>query len=391
MTPKLGDRSLFPTLEARAYLNHAAVSPLSAPVRAAAIAALDDLARLGTGAIGPWMHRREALRGEVAAFLGVDPAGVGFPPGTTRGIVDLALAIDWRPGDRLLTFDGEFPANVTPWETAARRFGATPERLPLDGFGDGSGRGEQRVEDALRRGGVRLVAVSAVQFTTGLRMPLRTLGALARRHGAELFVDGIQAVGGTPVDLSEVDGLVTGTHKWLMGMDGLGVAWVSPAARERLRPLTAGWLAAEDPIAFLMGEPGHLSYDKPLRRSLDWMEGGVQTTAAFAALQASLGLLAAIGVDRIAAHVQEWHDAIEPRLQALGLTSARAADPAARSNTLSLRPPPGVSAGALAAALRERGVLVSTPDGWVRLSPHWPNARAEVDLVAEAFREALGG
>ena len=389
MTPRFGERSLFPTLVSRVYLNHAAVSPLSAPVRQAARDALDDFAAEGVGAVGRWFRAREVLRTELASLLGCAPADLGFPPGTTRGITDIALAIDWRPGDVIVVFEGEFPSNVGPWMAAAERFGGEVVRLPLDGFGDGSGDGLARVASALERHQVRLVAVSAVQFATGLRMPLARLGELAHAHGAELFVDGVQALGAMPVDLSHVDYLVAGTHKWWMGLDGLAVAYASAEARARLRPLTAGWLSVEDALSFLLEGPGHLRYDRPVRTSLDWMEGGVQTTAAFAALHASVGLIGQLGLDAIAAHLQGLHDAIEPRLVELGFTSARAADPSARSGTLSLRPPPGVGSKELLFALGERGISVSNPDGWLRLSPHWPNGLHEVDTIVEATAEAV--
>lgn len=390
-TPRIGDRQLFPTLEARAYLNHAAVSPLSTPVQHAAHEAMADIARLGVAAVGPWMEKREALRTQVAAWIASEPDGIGFPPGTTRGIVDIALAIPWKSGDRIIVFDGEFPSNVRPWLTVAERFGAEVVSLPVDGFADGSGTGLARVEAALKQGRVRLVAVSAVQFQTGLRMPLGALSALAHAHDAELFVDAIQALGVVPLDVTAlgVDYLVAGTHKWLMGVDGLAIVHAAPAARARLTPLTAGWLSCEEPLRFLFEGEGLLPYSNPLRTRMDWLEGGVQTTAAFAGLAASVEILATLGVARIYAHVQAWHDAIEPELLARGFLSARAADPAARSGTLSVRPPFPLAVPALAAALGAAGVAVSTPDGWLRFSPHWPNAMDEVPVVLDALDEAL--
>ena len=67
MTPRMGDRSLFPTLAAKAYLNHAAISPPSEPVRAAVARLLEDYAREGVGAFPRWQEQRERLRGKLAA------------------------------------------------------------------------------------------------------------------------------------------------------------------------------------------------------------------------------------------------------------------------------------------------------------------------------------
>ena len=63
-TARLGDRSLFPSLTARAYLNHAAVSPWSLPVqRAVPAAAADDPGLGGGGILTPGQPRgRRDLR-----------------------------------------------------------------------------------------------------------------------------------------------------------------------------------------------------------------------------------------------------------------------------------------------------------------------------------------
>jgi cysteine desulfurase/selenocysteine lyase len=384
MRPTLGQRDLFPTLEPLVYANHAAVSPLATPVRQAALDAMDDCARRGVGAVVDALDDREVLRREVAEWLGAHPADIGFPPGTTRGIVDLALALPWRTGDRIVVFAGEFPSNVLPWKTVAQRFDLELVTLPIDAAG-----GIDHVRAALP---ARLVAVSAVQFSTGLRMPLPELARLTHAGGGELFVDAIQALGVVPVHCDEgFDYLVAGTHKWLMGLEGLAVAYAAPEARARLRPLTGGWLSREDPVGFLF-EPDRLRYDRPLRSSLDWVEGGVQTTAAFAALSASTRMLRDLGIDAIFAHVQAWHDAVEPALVKRGFTSGRAAYPEGRSGSLCLRPPSGTSLPELAAHLASRGVSISTPDGWLRLSPHWPNdVQRELPILLEAIDHALRG
>ncbi|MEC7948318.1 MAG: aminotransferase class V-fold PLP-dependent enzyme, partial [Myxococcota bacterium] len=266
--PVLGSRALFPDLAARAYLNHAGLSPASRPVRAAVTAVLDDLAARGAGAFLDWMEQRERLRIRLGQLIGAAPTDIALTGGTSRGLIDVSTCIEWRPGDRIIGFAGEFPANVTPWQQAAVANGLRLDLLPLDGFEDDSGDGLGRVEAALAQGDVALVAVSAVQFQTGLRMPLASLGALCRQHGALLSVDAIQAVGALPLDMAreQFDILATGTHKWLMGLDGFGFAAIGPRALARMRPRVAGWLSHEDPVRFLFEGPGELRYDRPIRR-----------------------------------------------------------------------------------------------------------------------------
>ncbi len=376
----LGDRALFPNMSARAYLNHCAISPPSAPVSAIVAEVVDDFGRRGVSAFTTWMARREQLRSELAALIGAQPAEIGLTKNTSEGVIAAALCIPWQRGDRIVCFDGEFPTNVTPWQNAARQHDLQLTMIPQD---------LDALEDSLRAG-VRLVAVSAVQFQTGRRMPLDAIGHLCRQHGAELFVDAIQACGICPIDVGEtVDYLACGAHKWLMGLDGAGFLYVRDRAAAALNPVVAGWLGHEGAMKFLFEGPGHLRYDRPLRRAATVVESGMTNTVGFAALGVSLDLIQQIGVPEIFAHANAYLDRLEPALTARGFTSARAPQVEARSGMLSVRPPEGVDVIRLNAGLVERGISTSTPDGYLRFAPHWPNALSETDAVIDAIDEAL--
>lgn len=328
MRAALGDRSLFPDLQAKAYLNHAAISPPSLPVRAA--------------------------------------------------VLDVALCFPWQRGDRVVLMRGDFPANVTPWQRAAATFGLEIEWIEGDGFFAP----ERALADldAILRRGVRLVAVSAVQFQTGLRLPLRALADLCHRHGAELFVDAIQAVGGLPVDVTAtgVDYLAAGAHKWLMGIEGAGFLYIAPTRVAALRPVVASWLSHEDAARFLFEGEGHLRHDRPIRHRADFLEIGVMGSTSYAALHAAVAILLDLGPASIHAHVQTILDPLEAALTAHGFTSVRASDPALRSNILSVRPPAHLDLAAAAKAFDAAGVACATPDGFLRFSPHWHNSAADV-------------
>lgn len=390
MHASLGSRELFPHLEARAYLNHAAISPPSTAVVQAASAVISDYAQRGVGAVMRWIEQRAALRTDLARFIGVGADDIGFVANTSAGVSATALCFPWQPGDRILLFTGEFPTNVTPWLQAAEAHGLGVDFLPLAGFGDGSGDGLARLEAHLTATPTRLVAVSAVQFQTGLRMPLAQMAALCHRHGAQIFVDAIQAIGGVPFDASGLDYVACGSHKWLMGLEGAGFLYVHPDRISALRPRVASWLShAEGGMDFLFEGAGHLRYDRPVRAKADFVEGGISNSVGLAALHAAVKLLDGLGAAAIYGHVQAYHDALEPGLLALGFASERAADPAARSGILSVLPPEGAHVAALSAALGERGVATTTPDGRLRFSPHWPNALSEVPDVLAAAGEAL--
>lgn len=385
----LGDRALFPDLAWRIYLNHAAISPPSAAVRHAVDQAITALARHGVGAFAALHAQRQRLKASLARLIGAAPEDIALVPNTTQGLSALALCQPWKPGDHAVVFTGEFPTNVTPWQQAAAAFAARVIALPIDDLARPDGPDYTRLDAALARG-VRVVALSAVQFQTGLRAPLAAIAERCHAHGARLAVDGIQAIGSTPLDVvaEDIDYLVCGGHKWLMGLEGAGFAWARPDAARALIPRVAGWMSHHDATDFLFA-PGKLRYDKPIRPRLDFLEGGAQNAIGYAGLEAAVHAIEQIGLEAITAHITRWHDALEPALIDRGFTSRRAPDKARRSAILSALPPPDLTAKALADTLAAQGVAVTTPDGHLRFSPHWPNPQREIPEVIAALDEAI--
>ncbi|MGI5844912.1 MAG: aminotransferase class V-fold PLP-dependent enzyme [Candidatus Xenobium sp.] len=381
LAPKLGERTLFPNLEARAYLAHAGISPASRPVQEAVAAVLDAYSRRGAGALMEWLPVRERLRQRLARLIQTQPQDLALVPNTTQGVLNIALCFPWKPGDRVLIFQGEFPANVTPWMQA----GVEVSFLPLPRV-----RNPEILStlEAELSQGVRLVAVSAVQFQTGLAMPLQEMGAMCRRYGAALFVDAIQAAGVVPLDVqgAGIDFLTCGSHKWLMGMEGSGFLYVSPEWVGKLRPRMAGWLSHEDPLGFLSPGGACLDYQRPIRKRADFLEPGTGNLLGHVALEASVALIEELGVPAIHAHVNSYLDALEQGLGRYGFASLRSAR---RSGILSVLPPSGWSLGDIHRGLARRGIICSTPDGFLRFAPHWPNHRDEVPFVLAAVDEIL--
>jgi selenocysteine lyase/cysteine desulfurase len=387
--PKLGDRALFPDLEGVAYLAHAAISPLSMPVRARIEEVAADYARGGMAGFTRWAPRLEQVREDLASLVSARPSEIAFVSNTTHGVIDVAFGLPWKKGDRVILFDGEFPANVTPWQQAAEQFGLDLVWLSLDGCHRSIDEGLADLERGLEKG-VRVVAVSAVQYKTGLRMPLAEMAALCHKYDAEIFVDAIQALGATPLDVSwGIDYLSAGSHKHLMGPEGAGFLYVAERCASRLQPRLAGWLSHEEPAAFLIGDEPCLRYDNPLKRGARSLEIGTSNVIGLAALGASIELITELGVPAIHAHIDGYLDRLEAGLVERGFQSHRASAASLRSTLLAVSVPADVRLSKLARALLSRGVVCNTPDGLMRFAPHWPNARDEVPRVLRAVDDAL--
>ncbi|NUP06637.1 MAG: aminotransferase class V-fold PLP-dependent enzyme [Polyangiaceae bacterium] len=393
LTPRLGNRDLFGGLEPLVYMNHAGISPPSVCVRKAVTTLLTDYGKKGASAYPTWAAQRARLRDKLAWLIGAPGAtSIALTLNTTRGISDVALCFDWKPGDRVVLFSGEFPANVTPWQQAAGTFGV--EVVMLDGrrFPTDEAGVLADLEATLEQGRVRLVAASYVQFQTGYRLPLADIGKLCHAHGARLFVDAVQGLGMVSLDVQAfgVDFVACGAHKWLMGTEGAGFLYASPEAVPLLTPRVAGWLSHDDAATFLFEGPDLLRHDRPIRTDIGFLEGANLSAMSFAALEASLDLILRLGLEEVFEHVQKVNDAIEGPAKELGFRSLRSENPERRSGSLCLLPPEGVDVIALQREIVRQGVACATPDGYLRFSPHWPNAVDEADQVVLTLEHALG-
>lgn len=365
------------------YANHASIGPLPDPARDAMHRALALQAEHGVAAMPMLFEQIEHTRAVAGALMGVSPALIAFMPSTTAAISAVANTIPWSVGDRIVLFRGEFPSNTTPWQVIAKEEHLDLVWLDLDDLEP------NRFAEAMQAHEPRLVAVSAVQFRSGLRAPVAAMAEAAHHVGAELFVDAIQGLGNTPMALHTADYVAVGGQKWLMGPMGTAVLYAHEAGWLRMRPRLAGWLSHEQPLDFLFGPPNLMGYDRPLQRGPALLEGGTLNLAGLIGLGAAMELIGQVGVEATWAHAQAWNDAIEPAVQALGFRSLRATDDAARSAILSLEPPADIDLGALVAALGERGLSVASPDGALRFSPSWPNALSECPEVVDMVQDAV--
>jgi cysteine desulfurase/selenocysteine lyase len=161
-------------------------------------------------------------------------------------------------------------------------------------------------------------------------------------------VDAIQAVGALPVDAAalDLDMVVTGAHKWLMGMEGAGFCGLSARALQALAPRTAGWLSHEDPVRFFArGAPGTCATTARSGPRPPGWRAAPRPVLGFAALQAGMAPLLELGVPAIAAHIGAYLDRLEPALQERGFVSLRSPLAAQRAGILSVDPPAGRRSG----------------------------------------------
>jgi selenocysteine lyase/cysteine desulfurase len=366
-------RNLFPITESCHYLNHAAVSPTSTRVRDTVKAWMDDLTLHGMANVVDWVRRERDTRVSAARILGATPDEIAFVRSTSHGLGTFAEGLSWQVGDEVAVCTQlEYPANVYPWMHLADRGVVLRSIEPTDG-----GVTAAAVADVLGPR-TRLVSVSSVEFATGVATDLEAIGSLCRERGVLFCVDGIQSVGAFPLDVvkAKIDFLSADSHKWQLGLPGIGVAFVRRDVLPLLRPSVVGWKSTKTPLDF-----DHLNFE--LRDDAAKLEEGTQSFATILGLGSALTLLEEVGIDRIAAHIADWLDEAHQALAAAGLDPAP--ERALRKGILTFRPPAG-TAEEFAAHAQQSGVMLSSRRGRVRISPHFYSDERELAALLALIR-----
>lgn len=241
-------REALPSTAAGIYLNTGSAGPLPRETAAAMAEAAAWELRTGRADRNFWeevVQRKAEARASVAAILGADPRHVALTGATTDGMNVASHAVDWQPGDRVVTTNLEHPGALGPLWALRERRGV--ELVVAD-----LGRGEDATEilgamDRAITPATRLVSLSHVSWATGARLPIREIAALAHERGALVAVDGAQSTGATPVAVEElgVDFYSVPGQKWLLGPEGMGALYCAPSVLDRPRLTFAGYASFE--------------------------------------------------------------------------------------------------------------------------------------------------
>lgn len=367
-------REQFPRAQAGGYLDTAAEG-LPAPGVTEAVA--EYLREKAEGTPGRRRHfavETEA-RALTAELLGAPVEDTVFLPTASDALNTLAASLQWAPGDRVVTTDLEFPSNLLPW-LALRARGVEVQVVP-------SRDGAPRLEDltAAIDGRTRLVTISQVSYKTGAWFPhTEELAEAAHAVGGVLCVDATQALGRCAVPLAGVDYLMASTFKWLLGVHGGAVTYLSPMLRARLALAGVGWYSVED----AMGAVRTGAY--ALKPAAACLVAGMPNFAGLCAMTASLRWL--LGLDRAAEQrrVDELSRNLRARLAALGLPLLTPEGDAFTSGIVSFAHADGER---VMRGLGERGVVVWGGDGRVRASVHYYNDESDVERLVAALPRVL--
>jgi len=370
----------YPDLQTKAYLNHAAVSPLNRGAQKAMQALIERYVVSGSEAWTEGFRYRTEARENIARLIGAEPDQIGMIQNTSTGLMMVAQEFPWQAGDRLVLVEGEFPGNVVPWLVAARENGVVVDWVSPEDVASGSA----RMLEALRAR-PKLLAVSWVQYQTGLTQSLVRLCEYRAQFDVQICVDGIQGLGALTMDLAQtpLDYFVCGGHKWLLGPEGTGFIYVRPDRLEAMQPKMVSWLSQDDPISFLFKGPGWVDYQKPFRQNVDRIEMASMSNVLFAGMAESTGIFHQVGPAEVSRKVLALADHARAGLKKAGMPFA---ENRAEAGIVSI-PLEAETLTACVKAMQREGITVGSPDGHLRIAPHFYNQVEEIDAAIGVLKQ----
>ena len=369
-------RAEFPVTKSYIYMNHAGVAPISSRVRDAMMGFVEDATVNGAVNVEAWVETAEMCRSVAAQLINADSTEIAFMKNTTQGILIAANGIDWREGDNVVTTAVEFPANVYPWWSLKERYGVETRMAP-------EREGRIHLDDIVAAidERTRVVTISHVEFASGYRNDIKTLGKICRERDIWFVVDAIQSLGAIEVDVksSYVDILAADGHKWLLAPEGAAIFYCADEKRERLINTNVGWSSVVNPRDFL-------NYDLTQKPDATRFEEGSYNSVGLYGLNAAIELLLEVGVSTIETHILQLTIALIEGLESKGYRVITPKADSERAGIVIFESDQHTPTE-LYELLQEQKIITAERGSGLRVSPHFYNTGSEITHLLEVLPE----
>ena len=366
-------QSRFPHLDQLIYLNHAAVSPWPAVTQVAVERFARENALRGARDYPKWMETERRLRHLLARLINApDASDIALVKNTSEALSFVAYGLSWRAGDNIVTSDQEFPSNRIVWESLASQ-GVELRQVDLAGAGTPEEALLNHVDER-----TRLLTISSIEYASGLRLDLETLGQYCRDHHIYFCVDAIQSLGAVEVDAQAIqaDFLMADGHKWMLGPEGLALFYCRAGIRDELKLNQYGWHMVDS-----MGDYDSRTWH--IAASARRFECGSPNMLGIHALEASISLLLDEGMGRVEAGVLDnaryLMEEIDRRPHLRRITDA---SPGRHGGIVTFKAP-GCDQAEIYRRLMASDVICAHRGGGIRFSPHFYTPKAQIDRALE--------
>jgi len=375
-------RKDFPITKKSVYFQSAAMSPIPSPVFEAIVNNYRKIHQQGDVLWTKDMKKYRKLCGDIAALINTQADNICFVQNTSTAMSLLALSIKDNTDIpyNVVSTEDEFPASTIGFEYQGipmRYVPPTSSRYPIDSI-------LEKIDEH-----TAAVITSYVQYATGFRQDLQTLGKTLHERGILFIVNATQAFPFYPLDIQamHIDALTCSLHKW--GMTGhIGsVFFTSPEFRKSFPSPWIGWLSLDAGKNFI-----HTAKNAPFRihNSARRYEFGAQNLQTILAFQEALDYLKAIGFENIRDRMFELTDHLILGLKKLGVMIVSPVDkPEERSPIVSFSL--GDKNKECIERLTQESISVSPRTGYIRVSVNIFNNFEDIDKLLSILHSVISG
>lgn len=350
------------------HFNNGGLSPISKPVHDEINYWSKRFYEDGFHSDADYKNRIEWTRQQISQLVDCEIDEIAFFQSCAWAISQFALGLDLKSSDEVLLFDQEYASNLYPWQTACQR--ASAKLIILE-----SGLNHE-IDLAMLQKNIsartKVIAVSSVQFQTGVQLDLEALSKLCVEKNILLFVDATQSLGIHPLSMKNLGlaGVACGSHKWLNAPVGVGFLAIKKELALKMKPIAVGAYTygdCDDPSA-LACIPKNNAFK---------FEAGAKQTLEICGLGKAIEI-----INNVKPHVlrDEALRLTEPLRQAVKKMNFKLHSPFVQSQFLNFSPMTATNHD-LQAYLHSHGVRVPIRGPGVRLTLHALNTEPQVQRL----------
>jgi selenocysteine lyase/cysteine desulfurase len=368
-------RSYFPHIKKGiVYFNHASTAPISTLVKNRINEFVKERFEYALDDYWAFKTVAEETKEMIGEMINCSGDRIAFLDNTTNGIIWLALGIEWKPGDRIILNDVEFPANVYPFLQLKEK------GVEIDILKSTNGIVTEEEVIASIKPQTKLISISFVQFLSGYRINLEKIGKVCREKGIIFSVDSIQGLGAVRLDVEKcnIDYLANGTQKWMLGLQGLAFIYARKELQEKMKSAPIGWLAVKDAWKLL-------DFNLTTKETAERFQPGTLNNLGIYAFNSSMKLFKEFGFDEIENQVLSNSKYFIDELAKIGYKSPLYSLPEKHlSGIVSFRSDNGQK---ILDHLKQKKIVCSLREGYIRFAPHFYNTKQDIDYVVDALKK----
>lgn len=366
-------RKHFPVTKNHIYFNHASISPMPIEVVEAIREFNEDIMHHGNMHERRWIRQVEKTREMYARLINAEPDEIAFIKSTSQAISIICRGMKFRKGEKILTADVEFPANIYPW------MAMVPKGVEIKFVGAKDGRIDPEEIEKSIDAKTKIIALSLVEYGSGFRNYVEEIGEICKKKGIFFYLDGIQGVGAIPVDVKRfnVDFMSVAASKWLSGPQGVAILYVRKEIIGEIDYEEISWRS-------VIEEESRKNFKAERIGSARRFEGDNANFAGIIGLGAALRLRESIGNNNIYRLLEKNVDLIFEELKRRKYLIYGPVNRSERAGIISVLHP-DYSCEDLLRRLLAENIIVSIRNHHLRISPHFYQTEDEIEFLFEVL------